>query len=619
MLNRVTICRLALVPLALLFGLAIASWQGQGQAQQREQERTKETIEVTLPPDRDLLRLRVVTPSEVRVNESFEGQIEVANLSDKIAFHDIKIGQLADSQLAIESSHVGQSKGGSAQAGADKQSAKQDQKSQDQKKQGQKKQNQRKAQQQSNQQQGQQQGNEKFAQIWTIERLDPGETQTIHITASSSEQGDVKSCLALVSMTPSLCLSTRFVKPELEIVKQGPDQVNLCEPIVYTYAVKNSGTGEIESFVIHDKLAEGLKTLEGESELRFEVDGLRAGDVRKFSAKLVPTKSGEFKSRATADSKAAGQARSNSVTTRVVEPRLALAIDGPDAVYVDRLATYTVRVTNHGQGRADATAVVLRFPESLSVAAVTEPWDTERNVEQQNRSQDQGQQPKEAGKTDDQAANAKSGQKKKAGEDSASKKSRDKADDEAAWDLGDLAPGETKAVRVTLNTHRGDTVRLEAEAVAWCGRGDEALRVAKVTELQRTEIISLPALALAVVDLEDPVQTGDKVAYRVVVRNEGTSADSDVRIRIELPQQLKFVEASGATDAKADGNQITFEPVKQLGAGEEVSWRIEAKATGEGEVALRATLESKGLGKAARAEEPTTLFTASARQESAKQ
>jgi uncharacterized repeat protein (TIGR01451 family) len=615
-LTHLTISRLAGLSLLLASGLATISWQGQ--AQQQEQKTEQQTTEITLPPDRDMLRLRVVAPREARVNQSFEGRIEVRNLSQQVVFHDVKIGQLAESGLTIESSKMGEAKSKQSKSkGTNEDSSKQQndgKKQEDAQKQA------------SNESASQQHG--KFSQVWTIDRLDPGQSRTIHFTASSNEQGDAKSCLALVSMTPSLCLSTKFVKPELEIVKQGPEQVNLCEPIVYQYSVKNSGTGELESFTIYDELAEGLKTLEGKNELRFQVDGLRAGDVRKFSAKLVSTKSGDFKSRAAAKSKAGEEARSNSVTTRVVEPQLALAIEGPDAVYVDRPATYTVRVSNHGHGRADRAQVVLRFPQTLSVATVSEPWDSERSVEKQGQSHGQSQQdekqPTKAKQENSKAKNTDRDDNRNRNENRSNQKdgrseNSSQGRDMAQWKLGELAAGETRAMRITLNTHRGGAVEMDAEALAWCGSGDDAQQIAKVSKSQRTEVISLPALALAVVDLEDPVQTDDKVTYRVTVRNEGTSGDSDIRVRITLPNQLQFEKATGPTKGQAEGNEVTFEPVKQLGAGEEVSWRLEAKAAQQGEVALRATLESKGLGKTVKAEEPTTLFTASAKNDSTKQ
>ncbi len=615
MLYRVTMTRLALLPLAVLLSLAAISWPGRAQ-QQSEQK--QQTVEITLPPDRELLRMRVVAPAEVRVNESFEGQIVVHNLSEEFVFHNVKIGTLADSKVTIESSKIGPAKSANSQAKQERKDSQQGQQQKQDQKSEQLKEQQKEQQEQQQQSQQQQQQNEMFGQIWTIDRIDPGQMRTIHFTASSDEQGDMKTCLALVSMTPSLCLHTQFVKPELEIVKQGPDQVNSCQPIVYQYSVKNSGTGEIKSFTIHDKLADGLKTLEGEQELRFEVDGLRAGDVRKFQAKLVASKAGEFSSRATAEAASGEQARSNSVTTRVVEPKLALAIEGPDAVYVDRPATYTVRVTNHGKGAAAAANVELNFPETLSIASVSEPWDSEQSVEP-NQSPSQQQQPTQAQSDKNEAKTASDQQQSQQKKSTSSNEQAGAAQrDEAVWELGALGAGETKAVRVTLNTYRGGSAQLEAVAVAWCGEGEDARQIAKVTKSQRTEIISLPALAIAVVDLEDPVQTDSHVTYRVTVRNEGTSADENVRVGVELPSELKFVKATGETEAKTDGNQVTFQPVKQLGAGEEVSWRIETQAAKEGEIALRATLESKGLGRKIKAEEPTTLFTASTKSDSEK-
>lgn len=78
--------------------------------------------------------------------------------------------------------------------------------------------------------------------------------------------------------------------------------------------------------------------------------------------------------------------------------------------------------------------------------------------------------------------------------------------------LGELAPGDSKSVRVTFNTHDAGDVRIEAEASAWCGTGEDAQRVAIATQTQtqQTELISLPALALSVIDVQDPVRLGEE-------------------------------------------------------------------------------------------------------------
>lgn len=42
--------------------------------------------------------------------------------------------------------------------------------------------------------------------------LKPGESRTIHVKASADEEGDLRSCLAIVNYTPALCLTSHVVK-----------------------------------------------------------------------------------------------------------------------------------------------------------------------------------------------------------------------------------------------------------------------------------------------------------------------------------------------------------------------------------------------------------------------
>jgi uncharacterized repeat protein (TIGR01451 family) len=621
---RLALGRLRVVSL-LLFALSAATTHNCNAQQQSNRGLENQDIVVTLPPQQGVLRMHVMTPQEVRVNQSFRGQIAVTNVSKNLVFHDLTIGQRANGKLQIESSKltfqqpnpsqvgaVNQQKNAQdSQDGASEKQSSNAHKSSNAQKEEQSKQSGGNGEKQSGSSLGNASG--KFAKTWTIDRLGPGETCTIEFTASSSQQGDVDSCLALISMTPSVCLSTRFVKPELEIVKKGSDQANLCEPIVYQYFVKNAGTGDIERFTVHDKLADGLRTLEGKQELQFEVDGLKADEVRQFSAKLIATKAGEFSSRATASTGNGEEARSNSIATRVVAPQLAVAIDGPNALYIGRPATYTIRVTNQGEGPATVSRLVLRFPQTFGVAAVSEPMETERFVKLDGRAAEQTQRPTPAPRNEtDKSSDAEEGDTAtdKQSSQSETKESQSKAQrDQTAWDLGELAPGESRSMRITFEANRAASAQLEAEALAWCQRNGEELLVAKTAETLRAQVISLPALALAVVDTQDPVKVGDTVTYRVVVRNEGTADDKNIRVRVELPEGLKFVDATGATKGKVEGSQIAFEPVEELTAGEEVSWRVKCKAVGEGRIALRADLNSKGLRRGAKAEEPTTLFS----------
>src|SRR5690606_38561490 len=169
----------------------------------------------------------------------------------------------------------------------------------------------------------------------TISKLMPGESRVINVSATAEQEGEAQACVLVTQFSPALCLKTEAVKPELELVKTAPERAALCEPIEFEYFVKNSGSGDLGTFEITDELPEGLQTESGEDRLSFEVDGLEAGDTRKFVASLRATQGGEFSSRAVAETDDGQTTRSSRVTTTVEEAKLAVAIDGPQSTLVD--------------------------------------------------------------------------------------------------------------------------------------------------------------------------------------------------------------------------------------------------------------------------------------------
>jgi uncharacterized repeat protein (TIGR01451 family) len=135
----------------------------------------------------------------------------------------------------------------------------------------------------------------------------------------------------------------------------------------------------------------------------------------------------------------------------------------------------------------------------------------------------------------------------------------------------------------------------------------------------RTRIVSLPALALAIVDRQDPVPVGQQVTYQVILENEGTSADQDVRVQIQLPESLELVSATGDANVQIDGRSATTGPIGQLPPGEVYRWNIVARPVDEGNALVRAQVTSANLRQPARVTEPTTLFSTSAQQDDSRQ
>src|SRR5207237_9016074 len=99
-------------------------------------------------------------------------------------------------------------------------------------------------------------------------------------------------------------------------------------------------------------------------------------------------------------------------------------------------------------------------------------------------------------------------------------------------DLETLAPGESRTVTVSVRTLREGRLPFTAAALANCVGTTAAKTV--------TQILTLPALRLEVVDLDAPIRVRDPVVYRISVKNQGTGADRNVTITAALPAEMQF-------------------------------------------------------------------------------
>jgi len=195
---------------------------------------------------------------------------------------------------------------------------------------------------------------------WNVGTLAPKETQTKQISATADEVGTVGNCLA-VTFNPTLCMAVRVVKPELQIVKIGPDRAMICEDINYTYRVTNTGTGVARDVRVEDALPEGLSAPQAGARPSVVIGNLEQGQSKDVTVKLRAMRTGQFTSRAVARS-AGTEAQSREITTTVVAPTLAVAVEAPESRYVGEAVDYRVTVRNTGDAPAEKTVVKLSAP-----------------------------------------------------------------------------------------------------------------------------------------------------------------------------------------------------------------------------------------------------------------
>jgi len=645
----------------LVAGTYLVSAQDRQTQQEQQQQQRSATqspghashAPVRLPPADGVMEIRAELPQEIRVGDSFTYEIHVRNVTDNLVLHDVTIAQQTPEGFQIESSQVSEAgaaqEGGAAnqrngaarqgpkdaqqreqhpqqqqqgeakqddasedEAGQDAEKASQQAASPSEKEQAkeqdqQQKQARRKAQ-RKQRKQSRQAGNQSE---WTISKLEPGEERTIQVTAASDQEGQFNACLTITKFTPAICLSTKFVKPELEIVKRGPEEVGLCEEIEFEYFVKNTGTGNLEKFTVQDELPEGLKTIEGEDSLAFEVDGLKEGEVRKFVATLRASEPGEYASRAVAVQPNGEKTRSKNVTTRVVSADLAVAIQGPDLAYVDRPITYTIRMTNHGDVPAQQAELQLNYPNTLQVVQISEVRDSNQSVAQNDSAESSNQEAELtlADTSSEQADERQQAQRTQEADDGPTRREAARPTMEARrWEIGSLEPGKTKEVRITVRSSEGGTIKQQAVVDFFCGEEKQDQQRIRSVASTQTEVVALPALLISVSDQQDPVAVGDELTYKVVVQNEGNAKDEQIGVKATLPEALEFIEGTGDTKVNAEGNTLTFEPVEVLNPGERATWNIRVKAAQEGDIRFKIDVTSEAMDKPATSEEPTRLF-----------
>ncbi|GAA4450528.1 DUF11 domain-containing protein [Novipirellula rosea] len=541
-----------------------------------------------------LLSLRASMPEETRVGESFTYTVEVTNASDNIVLHDIELKQRKAKGLSIESVSV---------KGADA-----------------KKQNKDKSKKTTTEK------TSNSGDSMKIAMLNPGQSRTLEVTASADEEGELRSCLEIASYTPALCLSSKVVKPQLELTKTAPEKANRCDVIELEYAVKNGGSGDVGPFVVSDSLGDGLATIEGNSDLEFQVDGLKAGDTRKFVARVYAQKAGTFSSRAVAKAKKSDlKSRSKETSTEVITADLAVNLDGPNRLYGDQMAEFTASITNTGNAVAEDVQVRVLWPNQSRLLDMSDTSFAKQD--KQSKKSNQGEPtPAKNKKSEkdqkDKSANDSDAKKKSKNNESGN---NDSNDQKIAMEMNEdtitidrLEAGQTATFDYAIRA--GDIDKLPTKVIATyvCavdGAEDQAKAKARATSMAMAEakIVRLPAMQMLVIDDEDPVSNGDEVVYMIRVWNEGDAADSKVKVVAELPEGLTFKSAEGPTKHKQDGSSVTFEPIKTMKPGDRMDYKVTAKASGNENVLFKATLSSEKLSQEVTTEEPTRLFSRQAK------
>lgn len=388
------------------------------------------------------------------------------------------------------------------------------------------------------------------AMLWNLGDMGPCETKVVRVTAKADRVGVSADCLS-VSYNNTLCAQTTIVEPALVVTKTQTPEANICERIEAVYEVRNTGTGIAENVRVRDTLPEGLTTEAGARSVELDAGTLAAGQAKTATVWLRAARTGRFESPASASAEGGLTAESARAATVVRQATITLTCNATNRAFLGRDISYEFVVKNTSDTVAEAVIVSATMPTGATFVSGTMGGGMSGNG--------------------------------------------------VVWNVGNLAAGESKTVAFTVRPGMIGTFRSEATAVATC--------VQQVAANCQTDMQGIPAILVEVVDDPDPVQVNTETNYQIIVTNQGSATDSNIKVVCTLPDGLAFVSGGGASNATANGQTVTFATVPTLAPKASVTYTLRVRATKPaGDVRMLTDVSSDQFKQPIREMESTNLY-----------
>ncbi|QGJ71869.1 Hypothetical protein PBC10988_35810 [Planctomycetales bacterium 10988] len=169
------------------------------------------------------------------------------------------------------------------------------------------------------------------------------------------------------------------------------------------------------------------------------------------------------------------------------------------------------------------------------------------------------------------------------------------------WRFTDLPPEGEQEVSWRCELNEPGVTRAQAACAADGDLRDSAAGI--------TEVEAIADLLFTVSDPRGPIPVGEQVDYEIRLANRGTKAAENIQINAFLSAGLNPIAAAGGPKFSLHRGQVTFEPIASLGPGQEVTLQISAVATGSGNLVFRAELRCEALDLSIAEEESTRFYS----------
>jgi uncharacterized repeat protein (TIGR01451 family) len=343
---------------------------------------------------------------------------------------------------------------------------------------------------------------------------------------------------------PDDCLPKDPPPPVVKIKVRVPACAAPGQQITYRICIENCSTSEAHHVIVKNALPSNAKFVKAdptpskqEPELQWNLGTVGGGAIREIVLVVQPTNREDVKNCARVQFE-----HGQCVVTRLAargapgdrppiitpvpgedQPILDLSIDGPKKQYSNLATKYIVTLTNKGKASATRTLVSVRLPNKLKFVKAS---DNAQGV-----------------------------------------------DDLVAWNLGTLEAGKSRVMELTLRA---------AEAGEFCIKASaEADHGARADVEYCTKFASTSAMTLEMVGKEGVVFVGGKTSYPVVIKNQGSTPITNVKVRAFVPDAMRFERSSpkfDKADPVASGQWIEFKTLPAIEVGALVRYEIFVEA-----------------------------------------
>jgi uncharacterized repeat protein (TIGR01451 family) len=345
-------------------------------------------------------------------------------------------------------------------------------------------------------------------------------------------------------------MSAKIVQPRLALAMRGPEQAAAGDAVPFNITVSNPGTGPVTNLILRSKLPDGLTHPQGQI-VEAEVGTLGAGESRSVTLTTQAARTGRFVNEMTATGDGGLESAAQSAI-QIVGPELRLQRTGPPKCYLKSEVGFELAVGNGGTVPAGYVEVAETLPTGLDFVSATD-----------------------GGRYDPSTRTV-------------------------AWRLPALPPGGLH--RVGYRVKATGIGELPDRAAARADRGGDV-------RADGTFIVEgVPALALEVVDLDDPIEAGGELTYEVRVVNQGSCPCTNIQITAQAPEGLLPLEGNGPTAYHAAGTQVTFEPLAKLATKADAVFRIKVRGIQPGDFRFRVQMTCDQLRQPVMKEEASRVY-----------